>query len=418
MEPSEQLFRHEFGRMVAALTRIFGVHNVALAEDVAQEAFCRALEIWRFRGMPEKPAAWLMTTAKNRAYDQIRHRRTEQIYAPHLEHLLKNEWTLVPAVEEIFSENEIKDDLLRMMYSCCQPRLPEEAQIALILNILCGFSVAEVAGGLLSPNEAMKKRILRAKKALAGSKRLFDLTVASDIAERLPVVQRALYLLFNEGYHGTSSETVIREELCREAMRLTALLLEDEPSCTPSTCALSALMCLNAARLPSRIDPDGNLSSLFHQDRSRWDQNLVAEGLELLERSAIGDDLTEYHLEAAIAAVHARASSMQDTDWSAIVSFYDRLFEMRPSPVIALNRAIAIAQLHGPDHGLEEIHGIANKERLSEYPFYPAALGELELRRGRHAVASEYFKAALSLTRNRMEHQFIERRLQACEKVR
>src|SRR6516225_3914379 len=282
MEPNDFLFRREAGRMVATLARVFGMHNLALAEDVVQDAFCRALEVWSFRGVPENPSAWLMVTAKNRALDVLRRERTARTFAPELGRLIDSEWTLAPAVEELFAPNIIRDDLLRMMFSCCHPRVPEEGQVALMLHILCGFSVDEIAGAYLSSHAAIEKRIPRAKKVLAGSKRLFDVTVPADVSARLPAVQRALYLLFNEGYHGASAETAVRFELCHEAMRLAAVLLKHPLGATPTTYALSALMCLSAARLPARLDTAGNLTSLFDQDRSLWDRKLVSEGLKLL----------------------------------------------------------------------------------------------------------------------------------------
>src|ERR1700676_1456530 len=226
MEQQEHLFRREAGRLVATLTRIFGVHNLALAEDVVQDAFCRALEVWKFRGVPENPSAWLMAVAKNRALDVLRRERSARTFAPELGRLLESEWTLAPVVEEMFRANAIKDDQLRMMFSCCHPRLPEEAQVALVLHILCGFSVSEIASAFVSSHAAIEKRIMRAKKVLASSKKLFDVTSAAEFSARLPAVHRALYLLFNEGYHGASPETVVRSELCREAMRLTAILLD------------------------------------------------------------------------------------------------------------------------------------------------------------------------------------------------
>jgi RNA polymerase sigma factor (sigma-70 family) len=414
MDLSDHLFRREAGRMVAALTRVFGVHNLALAEDAVQDAFCRAVEVWKFRGVPENPSAWLMATAKNRALDILRRERTARTYAPELGRLLQSEWTLAPVVEELFAPNAIKDDLLRMMFSCCHSRLPEEAQVALMLHILCGFSVSEVASAFVSTRAAMEKRITRAKKALATSKRLFDIAAPADFSTRLPAVHRALYLLFNEGYHGASPESAVRVELCREAMRLTAMLLDHPLGTTPATYALAALMCLDAARLPARVDASGNLSSLFDQDRSLWDQEVVAEGLRLLELSATGSELTEYHLEAAIAAVHARALCVGDTDWKTIVSLYDTLMTIRPSPIVALNRAIAVAQNEGPERGLEAIGSIIGRDRLTTYPFYPAALGELEFRRGKHETAREHFRAALALARNPMERRFLEQRVSAC----
>jgi RNA polymerase sigma factor (sigma-70 family) len=410
----DHLFRRESGRIVATLTRIFGVHNLALAEDVVQDAFCRALEVWKFRGVPENPSAWLMVTAKHRALDVLRRERTARTFAPELGRFLESEWTLSPAVEENFAPHAIKDDQLRMMFSCCHPRLPEEAQVALMLHILCGFTVDEVAAAFVSSHAAIEKRITRAKKVLAGSKKLFDIGDSRDFAARLPAVHSALYLLFNEGYHGASAESAVRAELCREAMRLAALLREHPLAATPATFALSALMSLHAARLPARLNASGELRALGDQDRSQWDAHLVGEGQKLLDLSASGPELTEYHLEAAIGWAHAVAPRAEDTDWGMIVSLYDKLMAIRPSPVVALNRAIAIAQRNGPERGLEEIRSIANSERLAGYPFYHAALGEFELRAGRADAAREHFRAALALARSPMEHRFLEQRVQTC----
>jgi RNA polymerase sigma factor (sigma-70 family) len=414
VKPADHFFRSEAGRMVATLTRIFGVHNLPLAEDVVQDALCRALEVWKFQGAPENPSAWLMTTAKNRALDALRRERTARTFAPEFGRLLESEWSLVPVVEELFGAHAIKDDQLRMMFSCCHPRLPEEGQVALVLHILCGFSVSEIASAFLSAEAAIQKRMARAKIVLAGSKSLFDLKGTADFLERLSAVHRALYLLFNEGYHGADSESAVRLDLCREAMRLAAILLEHPLACTPATHALSALMCLHAARLPARVDALGDLTLLFDQDRSRWDTALVTEGRRLLDLSATGTELTEYHIEAAIASVHADARRAEDTNWKTIVSLYDTLMTIRPSPVVALHRAIAIAQREGPSRGLEEIGAIEKRERLASYPFYHAALGEFELRNERHAIARQHFGAALALARNPMERRMFEQRIGAC----
>jgi RNA polymerase sigma-70 factor (ECF subfamily) len=260
----------------------------------------------------------------------------------------------------------------------------------------------------------VEKRIPRAKKVLAGSKRLFDTQAPSDFATRLPAVQRALYLLFNEGYHGASAEFAVRADLCQEAMRLAALLLGHPLGATPATCALSALMCLNKARLPGRLDASGKLNSLFDQDRSLWDQALISEGLHLLNLSAKGSELSEYHLEAAIASVHATASSVQSTNWEEIVSLYNTLMTVRPSPIVALNRAIAVGQIDGAERGLEALRKIADSERLAKYPFYEAAFGEFELQSGRPQLAHEHFSAALVLSRNPQERHFFTQRIEAC----
>ncbi|HEX9202023.1 MAG TPA: sigma-70 family RNA polymerase sigma factor [Acidobacteriaceae bacterium] len=414
-ELDPQLFRHEAGRMVVALTRLFGIHNLALAEDAVQDAFCRAIEVWKFKGVPANPSAWLMATAKHRAVDILRRERTARTYEPELTRMIESEWTLVPTIHEVFEPHAIQDEQLRMMFSCCHPRLREDARVALVLHILCGFSVGEIAAAFVSGLAATEKRISRAKKVLAKSKRLFDVAEPAEFSARLPDVQRALYLLFNEGYHGASAETAVRVELCREAMRLTAMLLEHPLGGTPTTYALAALMSLHAARLPARVDASGNLNSLLDQDRSHWDRGLIAEGVRLLELSATGSEVSEYHVEGAIAAVHARAARMEDTDWGAIVGLYDTLMKIQPSPIVALNRAIAVAQNEGPERGLEEIGLIADGERLAGYPFYFAALGELELRQGRREVARKHFRTALGLARNPMERRFLGQRVNVCE---
>jgi len=413
VELSEHLFRRESGRLVAALTRIFGVHNLAVAEDVVQDAFCRALEVWKVRGVPANPSAWLMAVAKNRALDVVRKARTARTFAPELARVLESEWTLAPAVDEAFASAVIHDEQLKMMFSCCHPRLSEQAQVALMLNILCGFGASEVAAAFLVGRAAAEKQISRGKKVLAGAKRLFDLGDA-EFGSRLTAVRRALYLLFNEGYHSASAERAVRAELCGEAIRLTMLLLEAPAAAQPETYALAALMCLQAARLPARIDAAGDLSPLLEQDRSRWDGQLVEKGVAFLDRPASGRVVSAYHLEAAIAAAHATARSVEATDWRAIVQLYDRLMAVAPSPVVALNRAIAIAQCEGPDRGLEALLTIEDVGRLRSYPFYPAAIGELELRRGNRSAARGHFFSAAALARNPVERRFLERRAGEC----
>ena len=411
MELSEPLFRREHARLIAALTRIFGVHNLPLAEDVVQDAFCRALEIWKVRGVPDNPAAWLMAVAKHRALDVVRREQTARTFAPEYGRMLESEWTLVPALDEAFRLSAIQDEQLRMMFTCCHPQLPEEAQIALVLNILCGFGASEIASAFLASRAAIEKRIARGKKMLAASPRLFDLA-DSDCRARLSTVERALYLLFNEGYHGT--DTTVRGDLCHEAIRLGSLLLEAPRTALPETFALVALMCLQAARLPARLDAAGDLTPLLEQERSRWDPQLIEHGLSLLDRSATGDVLTPYHLEAAIAAAHATARSVDDTDWRQIVELYDHLMEAAPSPVIALSRAIAVGQRDGPRAGLDALASIDETDRLGRYPFYPAAIGEMQRRLGDVDAATRNFSAAAAIARNAAERRFLERRVSEC----
>lgn len=413
-QQQEHLFRHEFGRLVAALTRVFGVQNLALAEDVVQDVFCRALEVWRLRGVPENPSAWLMKSAKNRAIDLLRRERTARRIVPELGGSLESEWTLVPTVGDAFASEAIDDDELRMMFSCCNPDLAEQTQIALTLNLLCGFTATEIAAALLSNRAAIEKRIERGKKALGVSERLFDLA-DSELPERLSAVQRVIYLMFSEGYHGGSSKSAVRAEFCHEAMRLGSLLLKNELVATPATFALCALMALDAARLRARVDDNGELVSLFNQDRSLWNRGLIARGVELLERSATGAEASEYHMEAAIAAVHCASPRLEETDWTRIVWLYDLLMNLRPSPVVALNRAVAVAYRDGPEHGIEAIRAIAESDRLAQYPFYPAALGELEMRAGNVDEARRQFENALALARNAMERNFWQSKIEAAD---
>lgn len=407
----EHLFRHESGRLVAALTRLFGAHNLALAEDVAQHAFCRALEVWKAHGVPENPSAWLLATARHRALDLLRRERTARVFAPELSRLFDSEGELAGAVDDALRPDALRDELLSMMFSCCHPQLPEPAQLALVLNVLCGFGAHEIASALLTGRAAIEKRIARGKRLLASKQRLFDLSDA-DFAERLSTVLRALYLLFNEGYHGASRSAAVRPELCEEALRLTALLCEHPPAATPRTLALAALLCLNAARLPARLDAHGDLCPLAEQRRSRWDPELLERGLTLFERSTSGDELSSYHLEAAIAVAHVSAPSFAQINWSTVIDLYDRLLELAPSPVAALARAVAIGERDGAAAGLSALEAL-DSERLRDYLFYPAARGELELRRGQMTAAQRHFRQALALCNSDAERRYLQKRLAA-----
>ena len=410
MKPDETFYRREHARLLAALTRVFGTHNLALAEDVVQETLARAFEVWTYQGVPDHYSALLMTAAKNRAIDVLRRERTARKFAPAIERAIVSEWTLRPAVEELFLPTALRDDELRMMFSVCHPQLAEEVHVALMLNMLCGFGADEIARVYLAGEAAVAKRILRGKKVLAESPRLFELT-ATDFAPRLESVHRALYLLFSEGYHGAFEEAVIREDLCRQALRLVRLLVDYAPAAMPATFALAALMYLNAARLPGRTNELGELLALSDQDRSRWDAKLVAEGLSLLERASTGTAVSRYHVEAAIAGLHASAPSAAETRWGEIVRLYDMYMEIAPSPVIALNRAVAVAEHEGPESGLRALAAIEDVERLRDYPFYAAARGELELRAGHPDAARSHFEVALEQSRSEAERRFIRRRL-------
>jgi RNA polymerase sigma-70 factor (ECF subfamily) len=417
MKLDDAFFRRESARLLATLTRVFGVQNLALAEDVVQETLARAFEAWSHTGIPTHYAALLTTTAKNRAIDVLRRQRTARTFAPALQRAFESEWTLRPTIEEVFLPEALRDNELRMMFTCCQPRLRADVQVALILNVLCALSIDEIAAAFFASPSAIEKRLVRGKTALRESKRFFDLADA-DLRPRLATVQHALYLLFNEGYHGASPSSPIRVDLCAEALRLVRLLVGNDSLATPSAHALAATMCLSAARLPGRVDASGRLRALFEQDRSRWDAELISEGLDHLERSAFGNAVGAYHVEAGIAAIHATASSAAETDWPAIVSMYETLMKITPTPVVALNLAMALAQARGPEAGLEAISRIEDARRLARYPFYEAALGELEMQVGRMEVARTHFLAAWNVARSDAERVFLAERARLCSAER
>jgi RNA polymerase sigma-70 factor (ECF subfamily) len=394
-------FRRESARMTAALTRILGLHNLPLAEDVVQDVLCRALEVWKHAGPPRDASAWLITAARNRAIDLIRRERTRRAFAPALE--LQSEYALAPTVTAMLRDSEIEDDLLRMMFSACSPALPEPAQLALVLKLLCGFGTREIAAALLSSEAAVEKLLSRGKETLQRAGALFEVAGRGEIGKRLESVQHALYLLFSEGYHGSGEP--VQEELCAEAMRLCGLLAQHPACSTPPTLALLAMMCFHASRLPARRAPDGSLLLLEQQDRSRWDRALTARGFELLDQSAQGETLSEYHLEAAIVSVHCAATSVRDTDWARIVELYDLLHQLRPSPMVALNRAIAVGEASGPDAGLAALGALAHDAKLSVSPFLAAALGRLHLRAGRVQDAERSFGDAAEKARNPAEEK-------------
>lgn len=399
--------------MTSALTRVFGAHNLPLVEDVVNDALARALEVWKFSGVPENPAAWLTAAAKNRAVDVLRREKTARTLAPELAAALATEWALVPTVEEAFSEEVVKDEQLRMMFACCHARLGAEAQVALVLHLLSGFGAREIAAAFLVSEAAISKRLQRGKETLAAAGALPPVDEAR-VREHLDAVLRALYLLFNEGYHGAHRAGSIREELCVEAMHLVSLLASKATTAKPATHALFALMCLTAARLPARRDAAGTLVALEDQERSRWDRALIRRGLAALEASAAGDVITTYHVEAAIAYEHAVASTRAGTAWDRIVTLYDILMQLAPSPIVALNRAIAIGDARGPERGLDELRAIEGAPRLDDYPFYAAAMGEMLLRAGRSEEARLAFEKAAAKARTPDEERWFGLRVAAC----
>jgi RNA polymerase sigma-70 factor (ECF subfamily) len=408
----EHFFRHEAGRIVSTLTRIFGIEHLNRAEDVVQEALARALQTWPYYGIPRNPSAWITQVSKNLALDLIRREKIFRNKEIEIAHSVEQGFADSAGNDAMFAEEEINDDRLRMMFVCCHPLVPQEAQVALALKTLCGFSAAEIARAFLTSEAAIAKRLTRAKQKIREARVPFEIPTGQELTQRLDSVLQTLYLLFNEGYKASVGEQLIREELCREAIRLGALLAEHPTGSRPRTHALVALMLLNSARLRSRMDLDGNILRLKEQDRSCWDQVMIARGLFHLMQSTAGDEPSEYHLQAGIAACHCAAKDYDSTDWPRILSLYDRLIEMDDSPVVALNRAVAVANVHGAKAGIEAVEAIQNREQLNSYYLLYVVLGEFEAHLSNRQAAINYFRKSLELATIQSEQMFLSKKLQ------
>lgn len=407
---ADHLFRHESGKMVSILTGIYGVRNLQLAEDCVQEAMIRALKTWPLGGVPENPAAWLLRTAKNLAIDHLR--REKNFLGKQPEIIAENPEHLLP--ETRIAEEDFSDDQLRLMFVCCHPALPREAQVALALKTLCGFSPAEIANAFLITEAAVSKRLVRARQRIRDEHIPFEIPDTHELPARLDGVMETLYLLFNEGHKASSGDEMVRTGLCSEAIRITSLLTSHPAGNHPHVHALMALMTLTAARFPSRTDDDGSLVRLEVQDRGKWDRSLIQSGIRHLAASKSGSEIGEYHLQAAIAACHTLAPSDAETDWPRILTQYNKLMEMRPSPVVALNRAVAIAKTSGPAAGISEIQKPTIHTPLKNYHLLHAVLGELEMKRGNQKVAANHFRRALDLAETRPERSHLSLRLEEC----
>ncbi|PAW79542.1 MAG: sigma factor, ECF subfamily protein [Verrucomicrobia bacterium Tous-C9LFEB] len=408
----EHLFRHESGKMIAILTRIFGIEHLTLVEDVVQEALIRALKTWPFYGIPDNPSAWILRASRNLALDVVRREKNFRDKEPEIIRLMEQPGTTPDAAVSL--EQEISDDRLRLMFVCCHPLIPAESQVALALKTLCGFNVTEISRAFLTTEASIAKRLTRAKQKIRDAGIPFEIPTGAELSRRLEVVLQALYLLFNEGYKASSGERLVREEICFEAIRLTSLLAEHAAGNQPKTHALLALMLLNAARFPSRVDDDGNLLRLQEQDRTQWDRARIARGLFHLAKSAAGAEMTTYHLQSGIAACHTMAPDYESTDWPRILSLYDRLVESDLSPVVALNRAIVISHVQGPQAGLDAVAAIRDLDKLESYYLLHAVLGELESRLHHFGVAADHYRKSLELAEIKSERAFLARRLQDC----
>ena len=406
----EHFFRHEFGRLVALLTRSLGVRRLELVEDVVQAALAQALETWSRRGVPEDPAGWLYRTARNLAIDAL---RREQTHARVLPKLAGDAEPEASPLETHFAD-EIGDEPLRLLFVCCHEAVPAESRVAIALKTLCGFGTAEIARALLTTEANVQKRIERARDRLRELEIDLDPPAADQLAARLDAVLAVVYLLFSQGCHVTHGEMPIRHDLCDEARRLARMLAAHSVGDVPAVHALLALMCFHAARFDARVAEGGAIVLLDEQDRSAWNWNDVREGMEWLARSAAGTELTRYHLEAGIAWEHCRAPTFAETDWQRVAKLYDTLDALAPSPLHSLNRAVAEAYLHGPQAGLDRLAAVPAENVPERYPAWHAVIGELCFRLGRHSAAEQSWREALRLTTARADQEFLYRRLAAC----
>jgi RNA polymerase sigma-70 factor, ECF subfamily len=415
----DHLFRHQAGRMIATLVRIFGPRYIDLAEEVVQDALLKALQQWPYRGVPENPPAWLIQVAKNRALDLLRRETSLQGKS---EEILR-----AFAAQEEFANRRFEteagrgrggeslDDTLGMIFMACHPAIPREGRVALTLKTVGGFGVSEIARAFLAREATIAQRLVRAKRLIRDEGITFDLPSQSEMSARLDSVLEVLYLLFNEGYTAHAGENLVRADLVEEAIRLGSLVIRHPATDQPKCHALLALMMFQAARLPARIGEGGELSLLAEQNRSLWDRKLIYFAYKHLERSAEGHEFSEYHLQAAIAACHTAATSYELTDWAEIVRLYDMLVALNPSPVVALNRAVALAKWRGPEAGIHAVEEISKHPALQHYYLLPATLGELWSEMGDAKKAADYYRQALDHPCSDPERRFLSKKLEAAK---
>ena len=393
----DHLFRHEAGKMVSVLTKFFGLQHVELAEDIVQETLLAAFETWKLKGIPDNPQAWLYQVAKNKIITYLkREQHFQKNIAHNLIYSVENEAFIHSQIDEFFLENDIEDAQLRMMFACCHPSVSTDLRLILMLKTLCGLSIKEIAAALFSQEDTIAKRLFRAKEKIKQEGILLEVPVGNALVGRLDAVLKAIYLLFNEAYKSTSTDTVIRQELSDEALRLGAILAGGPLSIfgknAPKINALMSLMCFHAARFDGRLDVAGNIILLENQNRSLWNPYLIKQAYSFFKASSEGTEISEYHIEAAIASYHTKAESFDTTNWQAIFYCYNLLYSLKPTPIVAFNRAIARGYNEGAKAGIEALLTI---EGLEKNHFYHTALGDFYCKNNQKTKAKAAYQLAL-----------------------
>ncbi|MDD1443920.1 sigma-70 family RNA polymerase sigma factor [Dolichospermum sp. ST_sed3] len=410
---SDHLFRHESGKMVSVLTKIFGTENLETAEDVVQQTFIEALQVWKLKGIPDNPSAWLFRVAKNKAIDIIRRNKhsVQYDFSDSDRKLLTSEYTITFTMENLWKEELVKDDMLRMMFACCHPGISEENQITLILKTLCGFSTSEIAKSFLTSEENVSKRLYRTKEFFRRQKTRFEIPSVDELKNRTNAVLNSIYLLFNEGYNSTHSDELIRKDLIDEAMLLCKLLTENKNTQQPETFALMALMCFHSARSDSRLTPEGEIILLPYQDRRKWNKELMLLGNSYMNKAAFGNRISSYHLEAAIAYEHCAAESFSKTNWNRILDHYEVLCKISFSPITGLNKVVAEMQVYGAAKALLSLQSIADLKKLETFYLYYSLLGEIHSRLNHSVEAKKYFEIAVNMTKSDAEKKILKEKI-------
>jgi RNA polymerase sigma factor (sigma-70 family) len=410
---TDHLFRHEAGKMVSVLTKIFGTENLETAEDVVQQTFIDALSVWKLKGIPDNPSAWLFRVAKNKAIDVIRRNKhsVQYDFNDSERALLTSEYTMMTTMDNLFKEELIKDDLLRMMFACCHPGISQENQITLILKTLCGFSTAEIAKTFLTGEDTISKRLYRTKEFFREHKIPFVIPSVDELKNRTETVVNAIYLLFNEGYNSTNTEELIRKDLIEEAMMLCKLLTENSNTQMPEVYALMALMCFHSARSNSRLTAEGEIILLPYQDRSKWNFDLIALGNDYMNKAAFGEEISSYHIEAAIAYEHCSAKSFKETNWKKILELYEWLCKISSSPIWEMNKAIAIMQVHGAGKALEALENIKDKKKLESFYIYHSLFGIIYSLLNDKVRAKKCLDMAIELTQSPTEKKMLKEKI-------